>query len=108
MITGLPLDDVGDNDVKVSLPVPFTVVECPTPSYKILIASLPSRSLQELFAHSVGENNVSSAKVLYDQNGLSMGIALVTLRRPSDAKRAFRSFNDSQSPYHSWGFLFEF
>lgn len=32
MITGLPLDDVGDNDVKVSLPMPITVVECPTPS----------------------------------------------------------------------------
>lgn len=55
-----------------------------------------SGSLQELFAHSVGENNVSSAKVLYDQNGLSMGIALVTLRRPSDAKRAYHSFNDSE------------
>jgi hypothetical protein len=43
----------------------------------------------------VGENNVVSAKVLFAQDGLSTGIALVTLRRASDAKRAFLSFNDS-------------
>ena len=36
-----------------------------------------------------------------------MGIALVTLRRPSDAKRAFHSFNDSRSFEKSSRFWFQ-
>ena len=90
MITGLPLDDVGDSDVKVSK-MESTKVDIQGNRFAEKIALVA----QELFAHSVGENNVTSAKVLYDQNGLSMGIALVTLRRASDAKRAYQSFNDS-------------
>lgn len=95
MITGLPVDEVADQDVKVS--------QDPCPSYgnyatRYLKHSLTRHALdlKDLFAHTVGEANVMSARVLYDSDGLNLGIAFVTLRRASDAKRAYHSFNDSE------------
>lgn len=49
--------------------------------------------LQELFTHSV--SSTISAHMLYSESGVSLGIALVTLGKASDAKRAFLAFHDS-------------